>query len=386
MISIKVYLREHSPNADGIVWVKFYIQREKVNFTTKIHCSSRDWNDEKMRVKSSDQLAADKNTIIENILARINNVIVRYRLKNRTLTRELFWRAYNKPTDFDDFFAFVEEYSKRIKKTLENSTQSTQCAVIDKLREYRPNLSFDEITSDFLEVYFHYLRKDVKNMDSTCHKNMAVIKKYVRAAWREGYMDCNPFDDFKVRKIKGNPLYLTEEELYKIIELYKNGELNLVQYKSAQIFIYMCFSSQHIGDAKKMMLEQFGESSFTYYRKKMETRKPEPIVVPISNALRGIINDIAGNRKIGKLFDNLPAETKINDNLKLIAAKAGINKRISCKAGRHTFATFFLSKTQELTTLKEIMGHSSIDQTSVYAHVLDSNKQRGITCFDVFNG
>lgn len=72
MISIKVYLREHSPNADGIVWVKFYIQREKVNFTTKIHCSSRDWNDEKMRVKSSDQLAADKNTIIENIFIGSN--------------------------------------------------------------------------------------------------------------------------------------------------------------------------------------------------------------------------------------------------------------------------------------------------------------------------
>ena len=82
-----------------------------------------DWNVIKMRVKFSDPMASDKNLIIEQTLARINKVLVRYRLRERLLTRELFQRAYNRPSDFDDFYSFVAAYSQRIKRTLEDSTK-----------------------------------------------------------------------------------------------------------------------------------------------------------------------------------------------------------------------------------------------------------------------
>lgn len=384
MKQIRIYLRQHAKEQESIVWISFYLNREKVNFSVKIKCKTNDWNTIKMRVRFSDPMASDKNLIIEQTLARINKVIVRYRLRERLLTRELFQRAYNRPSDFDDFYSFVEDYSQRIKRTLEDSTRSTQSGVIEKLKKFSPELSFDEITVSFLENYFSYLRKELKNMDSTANKNMAVIKKYVLAAIREGYMDANPFDSYAIRKPKAHPEYLTEEELTKVIAIYKCGELTLPAYKTAQIFLYMCFSSQHIGDAKRMTLEQFRDSSFTYYRQKMASRKPEPIIVPISSALKNIIKEVAGNRKIGLLFDGLPADQKLNEYLKKIAKMAKIKKTVSCKVARHTFATFYLSKTQNLTALQNIMGHSNINQTLVYAHVLESDKERGIACFDVF--
>lgn len=58
---------------------------------------------------------------------------------------------------------------------------------------------------------------------------------------------------------------------------------------------------------------------------------------------------------------------------------------MSFKSRRHTFATYFLKKTKDLTTLKEILGHSELRETLIYAHVLDESKQEGIKSFDTFS-
>lgn len=108
MIEVKTYLRKHNPNAtSGVVWISFYLNRQKVNFSTKVSVEEKHWNDRKKIVTLGDKQAADKNLIIENILARINNVFVKYRLKDRQLTREAFLRAYHRPSDYDTFFEYV---------------------------------------------------------------------------------------------------------------------------------------------------------------------------------------------------------------------------------------------------------------------------------------
>jgi len=60
--------------------------------------------------------------------------------------------------------------------------------------------------------------------------------------------------------------------------------------------------------------------------------------------------------------------------LKKIADYANINKEISFHSARHTFATFFLEKTDDLATLQRLMGHSSISQTMVYVHLTEKKK------------
>lgn len=74
----------------------------------------------------------------------------------------------------------------------------------------------------------------------------------------------------------------------------------------------------------------------------------------------------------------------MNRYLKEIAKMAEIDKPLTHKVGRHTFATIFLRKTKDIAALKEILGHSDISETLVYAHVLDESKQEGIQCFNQF--
>ena len=77
MINVALYIRQ-TKNANTI-WVRFYIKREKIHFSTKVNVLDKDWSKTKSRVLSSDPMAKDKNLILENILARINNVFVKYR-------------------------------------------------------------------------------------------------------------------------------------------------------------------------------------------------------------------------------------------------------------------------------------------------------------------
>lgn len=114
MVTIKIYLRTYgSDPSTGVVWLSFYVNREKVNFSTKVSVDLKNWNDKKKCVGVGDKQCNDKNLIIENILARINNVFVKYRLRDRKLTRDAFLKAYHRPTDYNTFFEFVRDYQKK---------------------------------------------------------------------------------------------------------------------------------------------------------------------------------------------------------------------------------------------------------------------------------
>lgn len=384
MINIKTYLRKYADESSGIVWVSFYINREKVNFSTKVAVDCKNWSDKNACVKPGDKNASDKNLIIENIHARINNVLVKYRLKDKKLTRDAFLRAYHRPTDFNTFFEYVTAQQKKLSIKTELSTLSTHMSAIRKLQQYSPTLTFDDITKDWLDDYFIYLRKELDNNSNTAYKNMGILKKYVRMAYKDGYMDENPFDSWQIKKTTASCVYLTEDELTRLTNLYRSGELEYNYHKTLEFFLFLCFSSLHVGDAKVLKLEQFGNTSFTYYRLKLRNKKPEPIVVPMSEPLRNLLVNIVGPRKKGPVFEKVQADQTMNRNLKEIAAIACIDKPITHKVGRHTFATIFLRKTKDIAALREILGHSDISETLIYAHVLEESKQEGIQCFNDF--
>ena len=386
MINVKTYLRINKKNdSEGVVWVSFYINRDKINFSTKVRCTKINFNDITFRVKTGDTNASDKNLIIENVLARINNVMVRYRLQNKTLTRDAFTRAYNRPDDYDTFFAFFRDWEKKFSKMNEYETMMVHRTVMKKLEDYAPDLHFDDITHEWLDEYYSHLRKKLKNCENTAYKNLSTIKKYVRAAFKAGYMDDNPFETWKIKRTRASYNYLTTDELNILLRIYKEGSLEPKLHKTLEFFLFMCFSSLHIGDAKKLQLEQFTKTNFTYFRIKNRNKKPEPVIVPLSDPLRQLIRNIVGVRQKGLIFENLPADQTMNNYLKDIAKIADIDKKISHKTGRHTFATHYLKETKDLTAIKEILGHSELRETLIYAHVLDESKQEGIKCFNTFS-
>ena len=52
-----------------------------------------------------------------------------------------------------------------------------------------------------------------------------------------------------------------------------------------------------------------------------------------------------------------------------LAKKAGLDIKISPHTMRHTFATDMLEEGADLVTVKELLGHESLDTTSIYTHI-----------------
>lgn len=63
----------------------------------------------------------------------------------------------------------------------------------------------------------------------------------------------------------------------------------------------------------------------------------------------------------------------MNDELKRICVRAGVPALTPHKFIRHGCATLLLALGEDLSTIREILGHTSVAVTEIYAHVVDSS-------------
>jgi len=57
---------------------------------------------------------------------------------------------------------------------------------------------------------------------------------------------------------------------------------------------------------------------------------------------------------------------------------ARINKHVTWHSGRHAFAMWALEHNVDLYTVKDILGHSDIRATQIYAKIRDKRRDRAI--------
>jgi len=364
------------------VYIVTYVNGERVQFHTNVHCYSDKFDKEKGKIKGRSKRVNQQNLIIENCRSRLNKVFIDYELQNKRLTPELLRNEYKNPSLRIDFHKFLEEAINERKGESAPRTISRDQVFQRRLKEFRKDIAFSEIDAEFVEQFRRWLKRTHHNETNTIHKQLKVFRLYLNIAKRKGIIKENPFVSVRVKKEKTERVFLEENELKKLWESYVSGKYTKDPAKQMVLrhFLFMCFTGMDYGGVRESARfdNLFGET-LIFIREKTMTRKKETTKLPLTSKAIGLIHD-EGNKE-GYCFATY-AEPRMNKVLKLLAEDHKINKRITTHVGRHTFATLFIQKTADVATLQKLLGHSSITTTMVYVHITDQQINKQMKQFD----
>lgn len=381
MAKVTIRRRNESERADGraALYAVLNIERIKIRLPLDIAVTSAEWDETAERVRGRGQQVKDWNLIISNTKAKISDILVRARLTGETLTKDSFLVLYRRPGETMNFIEYARRHLEALKTALQPETMRHHAAALRKLESYNPRLQIAEITPDWLRVYAAYLRDKHHNNPGTIRKNMCVIRMHYYAAMRAGKVKNNPFEAYRIPQADPTVVFLTEDELNALIGVFRSDKLDEGETDVLRFFLFMCFTAMHISDARSLQIEQIHGVEIHYTRIKTRTRVNMPLSVPAAK----LVEYYKEGRLRGPLFRHLPTDQAFNRIIKRICRRIGINKAVSAKSARHTFATLYYQKNNgDLGTLSKLLGHTQISTTMIYAHIMKDSRVAGVSAFD----
>lgn len=83
------------------------------------------------------------------------------------------------------------------------------------------------------------------------------------------------------------------------------------------------------------------------------------------------INEIVETESVGQFTDQY-SKTSVNQVVKQLAEKAGINKRVYTHLMRHNCFTHMAEKGTDINLIQKLAGHSNVKTTLLYTHLSDN--------------
>jgi integrase len=384
----KVILRTDRINGQGLapVLLRVTINRVVRYYNLLIHINPSLWDENKMRIKGNNDYAIKSNYIISQAIKKADDYLFEcISLEKNPSFQE--WELFfgNKRLRDKVYVAeFMQYYINLNKHLYSKETIRTYTSQITKLNQYNPILKFSDIDERFIKDYQKYMIEKLGNRENTYFKSLSFLRTVCNLAKREGILQKNPFDGFKIRKYEGYREYLNDDELKRLIKLH-NEDAHLItknEHHCLTYFLLACFTGLRYSDIRKLKKQQIIDNYII-----LEQQKTKRIVkIPLNEYAKKIIFNIPGFKDILPQIPILRTFTNQATNriLKRIAITAQIKKNLTFHVARHTFATISINLNIPLEVIRELMGHRDIKTTLIYAKILDSTKEREIAKWNMF--
>ena len=266
--------------------------------------------------------------------------------------------------------SFLDFMRQRIsERNLREGTKRTQQVALDALRRFGRIKTFASLTPANLYAFDMFLRKENPGRDqTTIHNYHKRIKVYVNEAFKLGYIDDNPYNQFEDKRGRYKPRKpLTRDELDALRVMNLTGKLDRVR----DLFVFCCYTGLAVADLaafsyERHVVERSGMLYIDGNRIKTGTEFFTPLLKPAMDILT-------------KYDNKLPVISgqKYNDYLHVIEAKLGLRKPLTSHVARHTFATTVcLANDIPIETVSKMLGHRHVSTTEIYAKVMQDNVER----------
>ena len=143
-------------------------------------------------------------------------------------------------------------------------------------------------------------------------------------------------------------------------------------------FLFSCLTGLRRSDIEKLTWGEVtvfnGRTRLVFQQKKTGGQE----YLDITPQAAELLGDRGNAKATDHVFGNILYPSDTNDNLRIWALRAGIDKHISFHCGRHTFAVLMLTLGTDIYTVSKLLGHRELRTTQIYAKIVDSKKQEAV--------
>ena len=275
----------------------------------------------------------------------------------------------------NEFINYIEKQKKYSKNTIKNYNID-----ILEFNHYlvKEGYEYLDVDYDFIKGYLMELYEGKLSRNSVARK-LSCLRSFYKYLFDNGQIKTNPFKYVATpKKEKKLPKYLGVEELEDIFNtpdiklplgqrnkvilevLYATGlrVSELVNIKISDIDFYRK-EIKVMGKGSKERVVHFGDYAKDAIELFIEDGR-QKLLLKHNKICEYLIINEKGNKITTRGVQKI-----IND----IVQKAGVKKHVSPHMLRHSFATHLLNEGCDILTVKELLGHESLETTQVYTHV-----------------
>lgn len=285
--------------------------------------------------------------------------------------------------NYDVFIDFFSDIC--LDANIKDSTRKNYFRTLDTLRDYAPSAGFYDIDKTFVCGYELFL-VSLKMKANTIVKHMKHLRKALRQACRKGYLKRSIEELFSLCNIRTEKTFKESLTVRELVILYQYLQHNFgtLENKEREIlsgFLFSCLTGLRYSDicsVEYSNLRRIRNKRWLFLTMRKTGQK---VFIPIEQMFSGKALGIMRlfHRTRGKFF-HMPSNALCNRVIKRVYKKLFRGKKnISFHTGRHTAATLLLYHNTPLTTIKQILGHTNIRTTEIYADINEATIYNSIS-------
>lgn len=276
-------------------------------------------------------------------------------------------------------------YLRDVKRTSQNTLMSYQRDLNKMCKFFEENgiKKVVQVNEEMLNFYVCYLQ-DNKLANATISRNIAAIKGWYLYMVKEGMVQEDLAAQLKAPRIeKKTPEILQMDEVVKLLEEPKGKNPKEIRDKAMLELLYA--TGIRVTELITLTTSQLNMQMNYIICNDGNKDRIIPFGLKAREALLDYLeysrNVMINNPKSDILFVNCSGQSMSRQGfwklIKYYASKAGITADITPHTLRHSFAAHLVENGADLKSVQEMLGHSDISTTQMYAK-LNQNKLRDV--------